>query len=535
MPPKVYPPHPTFKSTAERDVFSALLAALSDEDMIFANLRITDSEHEDAEIDFVVLLKENGIAVIEVKGGHITHDGRGWVQSDKRVARYIEPATQAIVGFHALMNYTSPRWSQLPIRSDWLVAFPHSDIVDPGDPALPMSRIIQKSQLPNILSSLKSCVNANLSRAVPSIPGWVDIFAKTLMPIASHRVSPEAVLGNNYEFIRNQTHERAILLDQLSDNSRYYVRGPAGSGKTWLAFEQAKKWTGEGLEVALLTYNDGLTTYFKNKNSELPFEEQISFVGSFNEFAVLIHSDVGHPSHHTDVVDRYRDDLLAKAADLTSEEKFDAFVVDEAEDFLKSWWEALDLSVRENGRLALFGDDQQQIFGFNSVLPNNLAYFRLNENLRNSQQIAEAISHLVDRPIIPRGPHAFDIEYVISESVVEEADRVVSRLTEVELWNPKEIALLTTKRRHELHKTWIDVSTERYWEYLWIGDYVFYCTVAGFKGLEKPVVVLAVDGFHEDADWKDVMYVGISRARDKLIIVADEPTTAKIQALLSGN
>ena len=81
MPPKVYPPHPTFKSTAERDVFSALLASLSDEDMIFANLRITDSEHEDAEIDFVVLLKENGIAVIEVKGGHITHDGRGWVQS----------------------------------------------------------------------------------------------------------------------------------------------------------------------------------------------------------------------------------------------------------------------------------------------------------------------------------------------------------------------------------------------------------------------------------------------------------------------
>ena len=535
MPPKVYPPHPIFKSTAERDTFEALVAALSDEDMIFANLRVTDSEHEDAEIDFVVLLKENGIAVIEVKGGHITHDGRGWIQSDKKVSRYIEPATQAIVGFHALMNYTSPRWSQLPIRSDWLVAFPHSDIVDPGDPALPINRIIQKSQLPNILSSLKSCVNANVARTVPTIAGWVDIFSKTLIPIASQQVSPEAVLGNNYEFIRNQTHERAVLLDQLSDNFRYYMRGPAGSGKTWLAFEQARKWTAEGLEVAILTFNEGLTTYFKNKNAELPFEEQISFVGTFNEFALLINSDVGHPSHHTDEIDRYRDDLLAKAAVLTDEEKFDAFVVDEAEDFLKSWWEALDLAVRENGRLALFGDDQQQIFGFNSVLPENLAYFRLNENLRNSQQIAKAISHLVDRPIISRGPHAFEIEYVVSDKVIEAADAEVARLTEIELWNPKEIALLTTKHRHELHKAWVDVSTERYWEYLWIGDYVFYGTVSGFKGLEKPVVVLAVDGFHQNSDWKDVMYVGISRARDKLIIVADAPTTAKIQSLLSGN
>ena len=36
----------------------------------------------------------------------------------------------------------------------------------------------------------------------------------------------------------------------------------------------------------------------------------------------------------------------------------------------------------------------------------------------------------------------------------------------------------------------------------------------------SPVVVLAVDGFHEGVDPKDVLYVGMSRARDKLIVVA---------------
>jgi ATP-dependent exoDNAse (exonuclease V) alpha subunit len=32
--------------------------------------------------------------------------------------------------------------------------------------------------------------------------------------------------------------------------------------------------------------------------------------------------------------------------------------------------------------------------------------------------------------------------------------------------------------------------------------------------------VLAVDGFHDGVDPKDVLYVGMSRARDKLIVVA---------------
>ena len=37
-----------------------------------------------------------------------------------------------------------------------------------------------------------------------------------------------------------------------------------------------------------------------------------------------------------------------------------------------------------------------------------------------------------------------------------------------------------------------------------------------------PAVVLAVGGFHEDLDPRDVLYTGMSRARDLLIVVAPE-------------
>jgi hypothetical protein len=45
------------------------------------------------------------------------------------------------------------------------------------------------------------------------------------------------------------------------------------------------------------------------------------------------------------------------------------------------------------------------------------------------------------------------------------------------------------------------------------------------------VVVLAIDGFHEDSDQDDVLYVGMSRARDKLVIVAEKSILDRIANL----
>lgn len=521
----VYPAKPTFRSNAERDLFEALLPQLSDDDIVFANLEMTDDVDGDIEIDFAILLKDYGLVVVEVKGGHISHDGVNWIQSDKQSSREIDPAWQAKRNLYTVRDFISRKWSLGTLRCEWVAAFPHSNIVDPQDPGLPISRIIQKKQLSQMMSSFKANLNAQRTTPLPDRHDWVTYAAKALLPVVALKTDPVAVLGNNYEFVRSLTHEREVYLDQLAENNRYYVKGPAGSGKTWLAFMQAQRWSAEGKKVAILAYNRGVITYLERKNTELVEEERIRHIGTFHGYAESLGTTAGEPKNYGDAIDRYRDGLLAAAQALTDEQKFDAIVVDEAQDFMPSWWEVLELALKNpiSGKLALFGDDQQMVFGDRPDPRGNFAHLRLLENLRNSQQIASAISNFIERPAIARGPQAFEVEYVVvpdDEKVFDIADDQVAKLTDIEQWELREIALLTTERRHEEHKRRALADRTEHWDSLWNEDSVFYCSVSGFKGLERSVVVLAVDGFHEGVDPKDVLYVGMSRARDKLIVVA---------------
>ena len=521
----VYPTKPTFRSTAERDFFEALLPQLSDDDIVFANLEMTDDVDGDIEIDFAILLKDYGLVVVEVKGGHISHDGVNWIQSDKQSSRVITPVAQARRNLYTVRDFILRKWSLGALRCEWVVAFPNSNIVDPQDPGLPLSRIIQKKQLSQMMSSFKSNLNAQRTTPLPNFDGWVGIAAKCLLPVVALKTDPVAVLGNNYEFVRSLTHERELYLDQLAENNRYYVKGPAGSGKTWLAFMQAERWSAEGKKVAMVAYNRGLITFLDRKNAELPEGKKIAWIGTFHAYAEKLGTTAGSPDTYNEEVDRYRDSLIEKASALTADEKFDAIVVDEAQDFMPAWWEVLELSLKDptTGKLALFGDDQQMVFGNRPAPQGNYAHLRLLENLRNSQQIAKAIDNFIERPAIARGPQAFDVEYVLvgdEEEVFEIADDQIANLADIEKWELKEIALLTTKHRHDEHKNRADLDRMGHWDSLWTEDSVFYCSVSGFKGLERSVVVLAVDGFHDGVDPKDVLYVGMSRARDKLIVVA---------------
>ena len=234
--------------------------------------------------------------------------------------------------------------------------------------------------------------------------------------------------------------------------------------------------------------------------------------------------------------EKYDAEMLKAIDGLAENQKFDAWIVDEAQDFHDVWWQILEKSLKnpDEGRMAIFGDPNQSVYGKRGFPMGNFTVINLKENLRNSQQIAKGVEKFIEGQVILRGPQSYEIEFIEVESlddVIPAADDAVARLADDEMWNLGEIALLTTMHQHPVHRDKAS-DIEAYWKELWTQEDVFYSTVAGFKGLERSVVVLALDGFHYGRDPEDVVYVGMTRARDRLVVVG---TRDEIQRCKANN
>ena len=90
-------------------------------------------------------------------------------------------------------------------------------------------------------------------------------------------------------------------------------------------------------------------------------------------------------------------------------------------------------------------------------------------------------------------------------------------------WANNQIALLTTNKRHPVHQGHFEDGTvdSEYWPEFHRRDGEFYGHVLGFKGLERSVVILCVNGFKDMGRAAEMLYVGFSRARSLLVVVGD--------------
>jgi len=220
---------------------------------------------------------------------------------------------------------------------------------------------------------------------------------------------------------------------------------------------------------------------------------------------------------------RLPEDLARLADAQPAAEKFDSVVVDEAQDFGGLWWSSLLRCLRdpERGGVVVFLDEAQHVFPRDGAVPLDTPPFVLDENLRSTKPIAQLFGAFSDDVVRPRSRagapvRVVDVPY---DAAVAAADDAVEALLD-EGWPPGEIALLTTGRRHEAQRLAVELGGGHaaYWDDFFAGTDVFYGHVLGFKGLERNVVVLAVNGFRETERARRLLYTGLSRARMLLVV-----------------
>lgn len=527
------PESPVFATASEHEVWTLLRDQLGPDDVLLANFHLT-TEERDYEADLVVLMPGFGLLVLEVKGGSVWFD-EGWCQKAVGEVRWIHPVQQARDVKYALRSYVEgrPQWgSKTRVRWAHGVVTPYSEFAaDFSVPELPRGALHDRNQLEHLATRVRENASKGDSQRPPGVE---DVEA--LVEILAGRVG-----GGRYD-VNAEAAERAAEADRLTEQqamilsvtrllNRVEVRGGAGSGKTVLALQQAKELSRGGhgrpaKRVALLCYSIGLASYLKRQVATWPRRHQPAFVGTFHEFGKQWGAPEGDRAD-SDFWEVNLPRIMGELADdLTDGKRYDAVVVDEAQDFAVSWWTPVLKALRdeEEGGVYVFSDENQRIFGRFGVPPVALVPLVLDHCLRNTKEIHEAFSPLAPSRMYARGSSGPAVRFVAatSEEAEEVADDEVVRLLDDDQWQPGRVALITTGHRHSSHRSQAEeFGQDAYWDTFWDGDEVFYGHVLGCKGLERAAVVLCLNEESITDRARERLYVGMSRATDQLVVVGD--------------
>lgn len=530
MPPRCLPAEPQFASEAERAAWVRFREVLPDDAVLLAGLDLTDSAG-DREADLVVGLPSVGLVFVEVKGGAVRYKpGKGWQQKVQGNWKDVDPVRQAKACKYAVRSYLRRHWSGVRYRHAHLVCFP-DDLVaaDLAVPDCPRERVIDADDL-------RGDVLGRVTAVLDALTGQDDepaLDAEALQKMAAlltgrgfTQADLLARLPAREARVELLSSEQAYLLRALEGNARVRIEGGPGSGKTWLAVEQARRLTLQGQRVALVCYSRGLAAYLRRRVATLEPHERPAYCGTFHDLAVYWGTRATVGDDDSDYWERRLPaEMVLLARQLTDTQKFDAVVVDEAQDFAAGWWEAVLAGMRSpgTGRLVLFSDDGQKLFPRESAEHLDAMVFTLHENLRNSRPIGDTIAPLSTGPMTVRGDDGPPSTIVPcrAHQAVAMADAQVELLLE-QGWACEHVALLTTGSRHPVQKERQQGGQVEYWRSFFSDDDVFFGHVLGFKGLERQAVVLALNGWGGDVERaREKLYVGLSRARDLLIVCGD--------------
>ncbi|MDW6060907.1 NERD domain-containing protein [Streptomyces sp. FXJ1.4098] len=363
------------------------------------------------EADFVVIVPGRGIAVIEVKSHrNVAFTSRGWELGSQRPTSR-SPFKQADEAQHSIRSYLMKQNIQL--RDTLLIPgvwFTHVRANLPASPEWHPWQILDRDDFGHgaarsILRLLdQGRAHHSSIRKLPSALGpdrqKTNAILKALRPRVELAAGSADLRRERDAQLTAFLAEQYDALDAMDGNDRVLFTGPAGSGKTFLALEAARRDAARGKSGWLLCYNHALAQYLKDHSTGAPGLETSSLHAVLRTISGL---DV--PEGANDAF--WKHDLVDAALErlLDGEHERDYLIVDEAQDLTApGYLDALDLMVKgglAGGRCLFFGDfERQALYGIGdgrqeltARVTNSTAY-TLTANCRNLPRIGQAVADL---------------------------------------------------------------------------------------------------------------------------------------------
>lgn len=509
------------------------------------------------EADFVVLVPDEGMLIIEVKSHTSVHfNQQGWWLGNSTSPDRRGPFRQASEALHSIRKYLEQRnlAESVPMISVVIFSALPFNIKSPEWHAW---QVIDKQALharpitDNLLGIIRKAREFYGEKNLPwmrhgfnASAERINKMVQALRPRFEVLASPTERRRNLDEGLLRCTEQQFRILDDVGVNSRLLVSGLAGTGKTTLAIEvvRREKVTKPDSIVGFFCFNKLLGGILARECS--PLGEGIR-LGSFHSW-MLEFSGIKPTSARASDPEFWNRELPEQCiSKLTAPGMpsgfLDLLVVDEAQDlFIDAYLDIFDLLLKgglRGGCWRFFGDfERQDIYAQGAInmedfyrkrIDERCALQKLSENCRNTQEISAALTlHARVKPgysRVLREDTRHDPDILFYDNQVEQLQTVLKLLDEyqAEGFKASEIVLLSPQRNVCLARDLAELPAwkGRLKEYANDSKTATFSTIHAFKGLEAPVVILTdIRSLVTPKDF-DLLYIGMSRALHRLAVL----------------
>lgn len=470
-------------SPGELDLYNIFKKFQQDKDwIIYHSLEITKHiRQKNGQADFVIIIPNRGVIIVEVKHSINVERREGiWYLSGLDPSSK-SPWSQAKENSESLRRIASRNWPNCKnILFTHLVVFTRSEFNQSSPSEWERWQFINAKQLDsakdnkleffklfeNVITkaletgSLRHSIGLN-TPDIHQLP-YLKKLRKNFSPILSPKEREEKL---QHSLLKTFTENQLDTLDKISGNKKIIIMGPAGTGKTLLAIESARRNVSKKIKTLFLCKNKKIHDYIKSQITPV--------IGEFLNFSTIdkfLLTETGNKVPNFDKENFFRKlphMLLDKLMDDSSnnQEHYDCLIIDEAQIILtQEYIDIFDLIIKgglKNGSYIFFGDFYGQALAYNFdysqleveefIDSYRFMRYSIYENCRNTEFIANFSSLVcntnpynkifrLDSP----SEHNIGIKYKNNYEQLTELAKLLNKLSDEKIEN-NQIIILTIK------------------------------------------------------------------------------------------
>ena len=547
----------TLSSESSEKVRSYLDKYLNDDWIIYHNF-VLDKNFNDGEVDFLILHKTLGGIVLEVKGGGIEtslnkNGNYNWfsINRDNQKNGIRNPYQQSHDQANKLRRYVADL-KTIGHKFNFVnaAAFPDIDKVDFESPDMNNLNTFPRLRFNENLSQNFKKLIQNVKQPTHS-EKILNQLHSYILPVFTTNQTLQSSFDLMEEEFQTITEEQFKTMEELEDNPKFFIQGPAGTGKTLIAINFVKRMVANNKNVLFVCMTNALGTYLRSQFKET---DNI-YVGNIHSVLKEVKNEVlsKFKGKNNKELDTYASEKLKWESEVDIpgfekqiefdienlyklfemlNKKIDCVVIDECQDFKYNWQEGLQMIslYQEDSKFFIFGDPNQAASKDTWKPLFDQPVRKLKKNLRNSNEINAFVNDIFNIKAENSGvTDGLNVnQFTLTGDLKNQQKQTEKELAKV-LFDLKEkgidfsdVAILGLKESHIKFIKSIKALGKKIEDI----ENLLVDSSLRYKGLEKDVIISVYPDFPSDTSSKSRLYAqiytGITRPKKLLYLIIGE-------------